>query len=74
MDRGAWWATVHGVAKSWIQLKGLSMQAYKEASEYVYYLVAFSPSAYCGDWLVSSHTSLPQSPSRCSAPLHACKS
>ena len=21
MDRGAWWATVHGVAKSWIQLK-----------------------------------------------------
>ena len=20
MDRGAWWATVHGVAKSWIQL------------------------------------------------------
>ena len=19
-DRGAWWATVHGVAKSWIQL------------------------------------------------------
>ena len=21
MDRGAWWATVHGVAKSWIRLK-----------------------------------------------------
>ena len=21
MDRGAWWATVHKVAKSWIQLK-----------------------------------------------------
>ena len=20
MDRGAWWSTVHGVAKSWIQL------------------------------------------------------
>jgi len=20
MDRGAWWATVHGVTKSWIQL------------------------------------------------------
>ena len=20
MDRGAWWATVHGVVKSWIQL------------------------------------------------------
>ena len=25
MDRGAWWATVHGVAKSWTWLKRLSM-------------------------------------------------
>ena len=25
MDRGAWWATVHGVAKSWTWLKQLSM-------------------------------------------------
>ena len=25
VDRGAWWATVHGVAKSWTQLKPLSM-------------------------------------------------
>ena len=25
MDRGAWQATVHRVAKSWIQLKWLSM-------------------------------------------------
>ena len=25
MDRGAWWATVHGVAKSQTQLKQLSM-------------------------------------------------
>ena len=25
-DRGAWQATVHGVTKSWIQLKSLSMQ------------------------------------------------
>ena len=30
MDRGAWWATVHRVAKSWTQLKRLSMlHAYK---------------------------------------------
>ena len=28
MDRGAWWATVHRVAKSWIQLKRLSMHAH----------------------------------------------
>ena len=27
MDRGAWWATVHGVAKSWTQLKQLSRHA-----------------------------------------------
>ena len=27
MDRGAWWATVHGVTKSWTWLKWLSMHA-----------------------------------------------
>ena len=27
MDRGTWRATVHGVAKSWTQLKRLSMHA-----------------------------------------------
>ena len=27
MDRGAWWAPVHGFAKSLTQLKGLSTQA-----------------------------------------------
>ena len=27
MDRRAWWATVHGVAQSWTQLKRLSMHA-----------------------------------------------
>ena len=27
MNRGAWWATVHGVAKSWTRLKWLSMHA-----------------------------------------------
>ena len=26
MDRGAWWATVHGVAKSWTQLKRCSAE------------------------------------------------
>ena len=28
MDRGAWWATVHGVAKSQTQLKQLSMHTH----------------------------------------------
>ena len=30
MDRGAWWAKVHGVTKSWTGLKRLSMRALKE--------------------------------------------
>ena len=29
MDRGAWWVTVQRVAKSWIQLKQLSMHTYQ---------------------------------------------
>ena len=28
MDRAAWWATVHGVTKSWTQLKRLSTRQY----------------------------------------------
>jgi len=27
MDRGAWWAVVHGVIKSWTRLKRLNMHA-----------------------------------------------
>ena len=33
MDRGAWWAIVHGVTKSWIQLKRLSTHRPKEWKE-----------------------------------------
>ena len=29
MDRGAWWATVHGVTKSWRRLKQLSTAQYR---------------------------------------------
>ena len=29
MDRGAWWAAVHGVAKSWRRLKRLSTQVHE---------------------------------------------
>ena len=35
MDRGAWWATVHGVTKSRTQLKQLSMHAYKESCVHI---------------------------------------
>ena len=30
MDRGAWWATVHGVTKSWARLKRLSTHSNSE--------------------------------------------
>ena len=44
MERGAWWATVHRVIKSWTRLKRFSTQAFKiqESSEnarYCYYYV-----------------------------------
>ena len=29
MDRGAWWAAIHGVAKSWRRLKRLSTQVHE---------------------------------------------
>ena len=34
-DRGAWWATVHGVTKSWTQLR-LSMQACVRMHQYLF--------------------------------------
>ena len=30
MDRGAWWVTVHGVAKSWAQLSDSNKYGYDE--------------------------------------------
>ena len=32
MDRGAWWATVHGVAESWTRLKGLSTHMLQDSN------------------------------------------
>ena len=32
MDRGAWWATVHGVAKSRTRLKGLGMHMLQDSN------------------------------------------
>ena len=44
MDRGAWWATAHGVAKSWTQLKQLSphSQADKEKKKVLKITVCIS--------------------------------
>ena len=30
MDRGAWWATVHNIAKSWTRLKQLRTHSHKK--------------------------------------------
>ena len=35
VDRGAWWATVHRVTKSWTRLKQLSMHAHNFFSKAV---------------------------------------
>ena len=36
MDRGPWWTTVHGVTKSWTQLKWCSMHTCKEIWWYLF--------------------------------------
>ena len=35
MDRGAWWAAVYEVSKSWTQLKQLSIHACKSYISYL---------------------------------------
>ena len=35
MDRGAWWATVHGVAKSWTRLSDLTFTFFSFSQQYV---------------------------------------
>ena len=36
MDRGALWATVHGVTKCWAQLKRLSTQVYTHTHTHIH--------------------------------------
>ena len=55
MDREAWWATVHRVAKTWTQLKWLSIQAKRKGRDHLpslkpllscstrYFLIAYWP-------------------------------
>ena len=38
MDRGAWWATVHGVTKSQTRLKQLSMHALRSPGQVLSFL------------------------------------
>ena len=45
MDRGAWRATVHGVTKSWTQLKWLSMHA-QPYSTHIYDMFSKYPTLF----------------------------
>ena len=38
MDGGAWWATVHGVTKSWTRLSDFTFQA-----RHLRYVISFNP-------------------------------
>ena len=49
MDRGAWWATVHSVTKSWTRLKWLSTQSSVPGSICSHFLEASSQT--CGSLL-----------------------
>ena len=37
MDRGAWWATVHGVSKSWTRLKELTVHTHAHTHTCIFY-------------------------------------
>ena len=36
MDRGAWWATVHRVAKSWTQLKQIDGETVETVADFIF--------------------------------------
>ena len=46
MDRGVWWATVHGAAKSQRWLKWLSMYIYTHIYIYIHTIIAFKIKSY----------------------------
>ena len=46
MDGGAWWATVHGVAKSWTQLSNFTQYIYIYIYVYIYNLIHIIKSGF----------------------------
>ena len=59
MDRGAWWATVHGVAKSQTQLKRLSMHAHIEFTVIVLHDRLPHQTELCRAGIISYYTPSP---------------
>ena len=41
MDGGAWWATVHGVAKSWIGLRDFTFFHFHSGKRVIYFVTPF---------------------------------
>ena len=62
MDRGAWWATVHGVAKSWTRLSAIHFDTLTFDGYIVIYVHGFkglkpapySTRAVCVLWIVNT--------------------
>ena len=46
MDKGAWWATVHGVAKSWKRLSDSQFHFHQNFTEKAYLIIFFNLSKY----------------------------
>ena len=58
MDRGAWWATVHRVSKSWIWLKRLSMQSTRKGQSRLEQVSRFRKSENDGVFMMIECTGL----------------
>ena len=57
MDRGAWWATVHGVTKSWTWLKWLSTQQHAKMGKLRQRAVKSSPaSSWWSQYMEAQHS------------------
>ena len=54
MDRGAWWATAHGVTKSWTRLKQLSAHGQNGCNFFETISLLMDSSAVSDFWLMSS--------------------
>ena len=53
MDRGAWWASVHRIAKSWTQLKGLNMHAHSGGRDHSFISLQGIAQGSCNEYQVT---------------------
>ena len=53
MDRGAWWASVHHIAKSWTRLKGLNMHAHSGGRDHNFISLQGIAQGSCNEYQVT---------------------